>query len=210
MTSPAPRWPADKKKTGNLFVISAPSGAGKSTLSSELLRTVPNLTYSVSLTTRAPRKGEVEGRDYFFVTDKEFFRRREAGDFIESAQVHGFWYGTPKRELELLLSGGKDVILDIDVQGGRQIKSLFPTAVLVFIAPPSIKELEQRLRNRSQDDEAAIQKRLENARQEIAEAGNYKYLILNREIAESVKRLEGILWAERSRMNPEVLKGVKK
>ena len=168
------------------------------------------MVYSVSLTTRAPRKGEVESKDYYFVTEQEFFRRRDAGDFIESAKVHGFWYGTPKRELEQTLSGGKDVILDIDVQGGRQIKSLFPSAVLIFIAPPSLKELEQRLRNRSQDAEATIQMRLENARQEIAEAGNYKYLILNHEVAESVKRLEGIVWAERSRMNPEVLKGVKR
>lgn len=164
--------------------------------------------YSVSLTTRAPRKGEVEGRDYFFVTDQEFFRRREAEDFIESAQVHGFWYGTPKRELETALAGGQDVVLDIDVQGGRQIKKLFPSAVMIFIAPPSMQELEQRLRNRSQDSETTIQKRLENARKEIAEARDYEYLILNREIGESVQKLQGIVWAERSRMDPEVLKGV--
>lgn len=164
--------------------------------------------YSVSLTTRAPRKGEVEGKDYFFVTDQEFFRRREAGDFIESAQVHGFWYGTPKQELEAVLAGGRDVVLDIDVQGGRQIKKLFPSAVMIFIAPPSMQELEQRLRNRSQDSEAVIQKRLENARKEITEAKDYEYLILNREVGESVQKLQGIVWAERSRMDPEVLKGV--
>ncbi|OGR83969.1 MAG: guanylate kinase [Elusimicrobia bacterium RIFCSPLOWO2_01_FULL_54_10] len=193
---------------GILFVVSAPSGAGKSTLGAELLKTDPNLVYSVSLTTRSPRRGESHGKDYFFVAEDEFLKRRKKGDLIESALVHGFWYGTPQDQLEKLLREGRDVLLDIDVQGGRQIKKLFPSAVLIFIAPPSITELEHRLRTRSQDDEAAIQKRLDNARNEIAQAGDYEYLILNRDIGESVQKLRSIVWAERSKMDPEVLKGV--
>ncbi len=190
---------------GNLFVISAPSGAGKSTLSAELLRTVPGIVYSISVTTRSPRVGEVHGREYYFATEQEFFRRRDAGDLIEFAKVHGFWYGTPKAELEKTLAEGQDVVLDIDVQGGRQIKKLYPSAILIFIAPPSIEELEKRLRGRSQDDEATIQMRLENARKEIDAAGDYEYLVFNKEIPESVFRLQGIVWAVRSRMRMDLL-----
>ena len=186
---------------GILFVISAPSGAGKSTLSAGLLNEVPDLVYSISLTTRSPRKGEVNGRDYFFVPEPEFNRRKDAGEFIECAKVHGFWYGTPKDFLENSLKSGKGVLLDIDVQGGRQIRKLYPLAVLIFIAPPSLAELESRLRHRSQDDELTIQKRMDNARQEIKAAGDYQYLVLNRDVSESVQKLKAVVLAERCRMD---------
>lgn len=163
------------------------------------------MVYSISATTRVPRKGEIEGKDYFFVTEKDFDRRKNAGEFIEFANVHGHWYGTPKAFLEKTLESGTDVILDIDVHGGRSIKRLFPSAVLVFIAPPSLSELESRLRNRSQDSESTIERRLQNARNEIAAAGDYQYLILNKEISESIRKLKSIVWAERSRMNVDEL-----
>lgn len=190
---------------GILFVISAPSGAGKSTLSAGLLKEIPGLVYSISYTTRPPRRGEVDGKDYFFVTEAEFMRKRDLGQFIEFAKVHGSWYGTPKDFLEKTLSSGTDVLLDIDVQGGRSIKKLYPSAVLIFIAPPSISELEARLRGRSQDSEAVIQKRLKNARAEIAAAGDYHYLILNKEIAESVQKLKAVVWAEHLKMDVNTL-----
>lgn len=185
---------------GILVVISAPSGAGKTTLVRGLQKMMPEVLYSISMTTRSPRKGEKEGEDYRYVTLEEFNQRRNAGGFIEYAEVHGYWYGTPKDFVEKCLRQGDTVLLDIDVQGGSQIKTLYPDAVLVFIAPPSIPALETRLRERGQDDEPTIQKRLENAKKEFGQTRAYDYLIVNEKISDALDQLRCIITTERLRM----------
>jgi guanylate kinase len=185
---------------GILIVLSAPSGAGKTTLGGELLKRMSEIRYSVSVTTRPPRKGEKNGQDYHFISEKEFERKRDSKELIEYARVHGHWYGTPRDFLVANLKRGRDVLLDIDVQGGRQIKKIFPDSVLIFIAPPSISVLESRLRGRHQDDESTIEKRLKAARDEISQAGDYDYLILNEKISRAADHLACIA-AERCRMS---------
>lgn len=187
-------------RPGLLIVLSAPSGGGKSTLIRELRKRHPEIFYSVSVTTRPARGKEKEGEDYHFATEAQFERKKNAGQLLEWAFVHGAWYGTPRTPIEKQLKSGGSVILDIDVQGGKKVKALFPEAVLVFIMPPSIKVLEERLRGRSQDNEATIQRRLRAARHEIAQAKTYDYLVLNDEIHHAVEKLENILKAERLRM----------
>lgn len=184
---------------GLLTVISAPSGGGKTTLVHEILKQIPEMHYSVSCTTRAPRAGEVNGRDYFFIGEKEFAKKKEAGEFIEWAFVHGYWYGTPRDTIEKSLNEGSDILLDIDVQGAQQIKKIFPECVLVFVAPPSLSVLEDRLRARKQDDEATIARRLANAKSELERAKEYDYLILNDQIAQAIEQLRCILMAEKLR-----------
>ncbi|RUM88612.1 MAG: guanylate kinase, partial [Thermovibrio sp.] len=158
------------KLKGLLIVISAPSGTGKTTLVHMLLKEFPDLEFSVSYTTRPPRPGEVDGRDYHFVDRKTFERMIEEGDFLEWAEVYGNLYGTSRTQVLKALNEGKDVILDIDTQGALQVKKNFPEAVLIFILPPSLKELERRLRNRGTDDEETIERRLKTAREEIRRA----------------------------------------
>ena len=189
-------------------MVSAPSGAGKSTLGGEILKLMPDICYSISYTTRPPRKGEKHGMDYYFISEEEFKRRKDAKELIESACVHGYWYGTPRDPLEQSLKRGSDILLDIDVQGGKQIKKMFPEAVLIFIVPPSLSVLESRLRGRRQDPEETIQRRLEAAQKEIQSSGNYDYVIVNEEITQAVDQLRGIILSERSRMGrnrPSVL-----
>lgn len=179
-----------------VFVISGPSGCGKSTLIKELLASLPGLDFSVSHTTRSPRPDEVNGRDYYFVSREEFQKMQAAGALAESALVHGEWYGTSLAEIENK-SKNKDLILDIDVQGARQIKARLAEAILIFVVPPSFSELEKRLRERKTDSPQAITLRLENARQEILQSDFFDYLVINGELGKAVEELRSIIIAYR-------------
>ncbi len=188
-----------KRSQGLLFVVSAPSGAGKTSLCRAVTDAVENLTHSVSYTTRKPRPGEIDGRDYFFVSQKRFQEMLQAGDFAESAEVHANLYGTSRRVLDDMVSKGIDVILDIDTQGAKQIKKKFESAVFIFILPPSLDILEERLRNRRSDLEEEIKRRMTRAREEIKDYGMYDYLIVNRDFDHALAELHSIVVAERCR-----------
>jgi guanylate kinase len=187
------------KRRGTLFVVSAPSGAGKTTLCRELRKRVPGLAYSISVTTRAPRTGETHGVDFEFVDDARFHAMVAAGEFAEHAVVHGHRYGTRASALERALAGGTDILLDIDTQGAARLKAHAPEAVLIFIVAPSMKELEQRLRERRSDNETEITRRLARAREEIALWRRYDYLIVNRDVKQALDQLEAVVAAERTR-----------
>ncbi len=182
-----------------VFIISAPSGSGKSTLTRELLREIDNLRFSISYTTRPLRGQEQEGQDYFFVTREEFERRLAAGEFLEHAEVFGNYYGTHVGELDRAADEGVDLVLDIDVQGARQLKGTIPAAVSIFILAPSREILEERLRARSQDSEQVIERRLADAAEEIRNYTLYDYVLVNREVKASVDVLTSIVKATRSR-----------
>jgi guanylate kinase len=187
------------RRRGTLFVVSAPSGAGKTTLCRELRLRVPGLAYSVSVTTRAPRPGEIDGVDFQFVDEARFRAMVGAAEFAEHAVVHGHFYGTRAATLERALASGIDVLLDIDTQGAAQLKAHAPEAVLIFIVAPSMAELEQRLRERRSDNDTEIARRLARAREEIALWRHYDYLIVNRDVKEALDQLEAIVAAERAR-----------
>jgi len=180
-----------------VFVISGPSGAGKGTLTDELLKRVPSLTRSVSATTRKPRPGEVNGVDYYFLDEDEFKDRIFQGGFLEWAMVHGNYYGTLKSVVKEGFSSGKDVVMVIDVQGAASIKEKMPEAVLIFIEPPSIAELVQRLKLRNTETTAELQERLKNAETEMGLAGNYDYVVINDDVERAVDELVGIVKAEK-------------
>jgi guanylate kinase len=182
-----------------VFIISAPSGSGKSTLTHRLLQEVPNLRFSISYTTRAPRGRECDGKDYFFISTADFEARIAKGEFLEYAKVFGNYYGTHASELERAQAENVDLILDIDVQGARQLKEGTPAAVSIFILPPSREVLEQRLRLRSQDSEPVIARRLSDAKEEIRNYKQYDYVLVNREVEASVETLKSIVKATRSR-----------
>jgi guanylate kinase len=188
------------RRRGTLFVVSAPSGAGKTTLCREIRLRLPDLAYSVSVTTRPPRPGEIDGADFRFVGAPEFRAMLARGEFAEWATVHGNLYGTRARALEDALTTGRDVLLDIDTQGAAQLRARYPDAVLIFILAPSVKELEQRLRERRSDMDADIERRLVRAREEIALWRQYDYLIVNRDVKEAMEQLESIILAERCRV----------
>ena len=188
-------------RRGTLVVVSAPSGAGKTTLCREVRLCLPDLAYSVSYTTRPPRPGEVDGRDFHFVTQPAFEALRTAGALAEWAQVHGNLYGTHAGTLERALAEGRDILLDIDTQGARQLRARYPTAVLVFIIAPSMAELEQRLRERRSDPEREIRRRLDRAREEVQLWRQYDYLIVNRDVKEATEHLAAVIQAERCRTN---------
>ena len=189
---------SDVKHKGKLFVVTAPSGAGKTSLINALLREDPRLRLSVSYTTRAPRPGEQNGREYHFVDEATFLAMRERGEFLESAEVHGYRYGTSKRVIAEALSKGEDLILEIDWQGAAQVRRLYPDCVGIFIHPPSIEELERRMRSRGQDAEAVIRRRLENAREELAHAGEFEYAIINKDFETAKQSLAEIIRKERT------------
>jgi len=191
----------------NVFIISAPSGSGKSTLVSRIRRSVPDLEFSISYTTRKPRGAEQNGREYFFVSRPEFEQMIRANEFLEYATVFETdYYGTAKRFLRTAEEHGKDLLLDIDVQGAAQVKKKLSEAVSVFILPPNRSELEQRLRSRGQDSEEKIQKRLDEATREIENYDKYDYILVNDHLEDSVKALQAILLSERRKRagNPDV------
>ncbi|MGL4280253.1 MAG: guanylate kinase [Albidovulum sp.] len=189
------------KRRGLLIILSSPSGAGKSTLAKRLMTWDPTLKFSVSATTRPPRPGEVDGRDYYFRTKEEFRAMVAAGEMLEHAEVFGNLYGSPKGPVEEAAAEGRDTLFDIDWQGGQQIRrsALARDVVSIFILPPSIADLEARLRNRAQDSEDVIADRMAKSRDEISHWGEYDYVIVNRDLDVAEAELKTILQAERAR-----------
>jgi guanylate kinase len=181
----------------NVFIISAPSGSGKSTLVNKIREAVPNLSFSISYTTRNARGRECDGKEYFFVSREQFEQMIQNNDFLEYANVFGNYYGTARRFLASAEEQGNDLLLDIDVQGAAQIKSKLPHAVSIFVLPPNREELERRLRERSQDSESVIQRRLADANREIENYGKYDYILVNDRLADSVDALKAILLSQR-------------
>jgi guanylate kinase len=178
---------------GNLIVISAPSGSGKTSLANRALEEIPKLRFSVSHTTRKPRPGERDRVEYIFVSEKEFEEMIGQGTFLEHARVYGNYYGTSRAFVDEQLSVGYDVLLDLDVQGAAQVKKSYPEAILVFVFPPSLEVLKTRLKNRGLDDPSIIDKRLRIAKKEIQRYTDYQYVIINREIEESLVELKSII-----------------
>lgn len=185
--------PGDQTISGRLFVVSAPSGAGKTTLCEAVRQRLPDLVYSVSATTRPPRKGETDGKDYFFVTEAQFRQGIADGLWAEWAKVHGNFYGTSHRFLENHLAAGRDVLLDIDVQGAEQICARYPRAITIFIMAPSMDELRRRLVDRGLDPPEVIAKRLDNARAEIDRSSMYRHVVVNDDLDTAIDRLTAIL-----------------
>jgi len=184
-----------------LIVLSGPAGVGKDTLIDQWQMVAPNVRRLVTYTTRPQARTERHGLDYYFVTEEEFKAMIAEGAFLEYAEVHGNWYGTPLQKMEELRDAGRDVVLRIDVQGAMQVRERYPEAILIFVAPPSLEELEKRLRKRGRDDEEAIQLRLQNAREEMEYIPQYDYLIVNDDLNRALETLRCILIAERHRVN---------
>ncbi|MFK8027483.1 MAG: guanylate kinase [Gammaproteobacteria bacterium] len=174
---------------GTLYIVSAPSGAGKTSLLKAVRSQLVDLKVAISHTTRDPRPGEVNGDHYHFVSEKEFHKMEESGDFLEFAEVFGNFYGTSKKSVNFHLDKGDDVVLEIDWQGAQQVRNIYPQAVSIFILPPSIQALENRLLNRGQDSEEIIQKRMAQAQSEISHYDEYQYLIINDELDEAIQML---------------------
>jgi len=189
--------------SGTLFIVSAPSGAGKTTLVRELLARDSGVHLSISHTTRAPRTGELNGRDYHFIDKTEFLAMRSRSDFLESAEVHGNYYGTSRAWLEREIAAGRDVLLEIDWQGAQQVRRFFRDAVGIFIMPPSLAELERRLRGRGTDDEATIARRHLAALTEMRHVTEFEYVIINNELAEAIGDLSAAVHASRLRLAPQ-------
>jgi guanylate kinase len=185
------------RANGNLFVVVAPSGAGKTTLVTELLKREPNIKLSMSYTTRAPRQGEVDGVDYHFVTRDKFEKMIEAGEFLEYANVYGNYYGTSRKWIERELAGDHDVLLEIDWQGAKQLRTLFAHMVGIFILPPCLAELRKRLESRGKDSREAIERRMASAREEISHVLEFEYIIVNERFEAALSDLIAIVHATR-------------
>ena len=181
------------KRRGMLLVVSAPSGAGKTTIVKEILRAYPTLGFSVSATTREKRPGEVDGKDYFFLSRSEFERKIAAGDLVEYEEIYSNYYGTLKIEVENALSNGRDIVFDVDVNGGLSIKAKFPEAILVFIKPPSIEILRRRLKGRGSETDAQIEKRMARVEMELEKGEGFDYIIINDELKRAVSEVFGII-----------------
>jgi guanylate kinase len=190
--------------TARVFMVSAPSGAGKSSLVAALLSEEKNIALSVSHTTRAPRTGERHGREYFFISPEQFASMREQGDFLECAQVYGNHYGTSRGWVEETLGSGRDIVLEIDWQGARQLRHVFPQAIGIFILPPSLPVLKQRLESRGKDVPEVIARRLAAAQEDVQHVSDFDYVIINKEFSEAVRDLTSIVRAERLRREPQV------
>ncbi|MDR4516480.1 MAG: guanylate kinase [Nitrosomonas sp.] len=190
--------------TGCLFIISAPSGAGKTSIIRTLLNKDPYLSLSISYTSRQPRSGEVNGRDYHFVSKQTFRQMQAQGEFLESAEVYGNLYGTSQKWINEAIASGQDILLEIDCQGAEQVRKFFPQAIGIFILPPSGKVLEQRLMARDQDHVDVIRKRLDAAREEVSHVNEFDYVIINDELDNAVNNLVSIVNAERLRRDRQV------
>ena len=192
--------------TGRLIIISSPSGGGKGTLIQRVLQQVPNLGYSVSFTTRAPRSGEVDGREYFFSNTEQFEAMVAAGDFLEWATVHGKLYGTARQQVVREVSEGRDIILELDVQGAASVRDLMADSVSIFILPPSFAVLKQRLEARGTDSAAELDLRLRNAPVELKDYSAFQYVILNDDLDRAVNQMSAIVHAERARLSRQEAK----
>jgi guanylate kinase len=186
-------------RLGSLLVITAPSGAGKSTLVKRLREAIEDVAFSISYTTRHPRVGEEHGREYFFVSVEEFEQMQQDNQFLEWAKVHSNYYGTSRKTIEQALASGKDIILDIDVQGAEQIKKAMPQAISIFIMPPSFDELSERLRTRNTDKSEVIERRLKEASKEVSHCPKFDYIIINDDLQAATEALIAIAKAERLR-----------
>lgn len=194
------------KTTGCLFIISAPSGAGKTSLVRALLQSNQNLSLSISHTTRAPRSGEINGRDYHFVSLETFRQMLLNGEFVESAEVYGNLYGTSQKWINGAIASGQDILLEIDCQGAMQIRQIFPESISIFILPPSVDALAARLKTRAQDDPDIIQKRLAAAREEVSHIIEFDYAIINDELDEALNDLISVVKAERLKRTRQLVK----
>ncbi|HEX6124666.1 MAG TPA: guanylate kinase [Pyrinomonadaceae bacterium] len=195
---------------GNLIIISSPSGGGKGTLIREILNMVPQLAYSVSLTTRAPRSGEEEGKHYHFVSKEEFEAYKEKGGFLEFAEVHGNFYGTSKEQIDRLTEAGMDVVLEIDVQGAASVLEAVSEAVSIFILPPSFEVLQARLTARATEDRKDLELRLTNSFSEVLQYSLFTYVVVNDELSSASRKLAAIILAERQRPHrqQELIQGI--
>ncbi len=178
---------------GSLVVISAPSGAGKTTIAHEIMKRIPGLVFSVSATTRPKRPGEVDGRDYYFLSEKEFKRRVAAGEFVEWEEVYGYYYGTLKEEVDRPLRAGKSVVFDVDVKGGLSIKRRYPESVLIFVAPPSVEALKERLVRRRTENDATLQKRLDRVPMEMEQGALFDYQVVNDVLEDAITAVHKIV-----------------
>ena len=194
------------KAAGNVFVVVAPSGAGKSSLVNALLAQDPKLCLSVSATTRAPRSGETDGKDYRFVSRDQFVALQQNNQLLEWAEVHGNFYGTPRDQIEQAIHQGRDILLEIDWQGARQVKRLFAQTIGIFILPPSIQTLEQRLQQRGQDSQAVITRRIEAASEEIMHAPEFEYVIINQDFRIALAELAEVVAVARLRYDSQSAK----
>ena len=190
--------------SGNVFVVSAPSGAGKTSLVRALLAADPQVKLSISYTTRPPRPGEVDGMHYHFVSVEQFMEMLNRGEFLESAEVYGNYYGTSQRWIEEQLAAGTDILLEIDWQGAAQVRRLMPKAVSIFILPPSLEALRQRLTGRGQDSETVIERRLAAAREDMSHVGEFDYVIINDDFDTASRDLQAVVRAQRLRVEAQL------
>jgi guanylate kinase len=190
--------------SGNLFIVTAPSGAGKTSMVRALLAADANVQLSISYTTRAMRPGEVDGRDYHFVSREQFQQMLGEGEFLESAEVYGNYYGTSQTWINQVMQSGRDILLEIDWQGAAQVRRIFPAAIGVFILPPSLEALQQRLQGRGQDSAEVIARRMEAAREDISHVGEFDYAIINDSFDVAVDDLRAVFRAERLRIDRQL------
>lgn len=191
---------------GNLFIITAPSGAGKTSLVRALLAADSQIKLSISYTTRKPRPGEVDGVDYYFVDEAQFLHMLGEGDFLESAEVHGARYGTSQTRVDTALQASNDVVLEIDWQGAAQVRSLYPQAISIFILPPSMEALQQRLTNRGQDSGEVIARRFAAAREEMSHVGEFDYVTINDKFEVALEDLQAIVRSQRLKRDKQLLR----